>query len=87
MREFYVVNKSVIKVYIMKTRLKKLQDLFDFIDENYGCGPQEEIIDENKVDEYIENFINDFKDYKIFKRFSVLNEDTNKTILESLNEI
>ena len=44
----------------MKTRLEELQELFDYIDEGYGYGPSEEIIDEDKVDIYIRNFINNF---------------------------
>ena len=68
-------------------RLDKLIQLFDKIDEEIGIGPSEEIIDETKVDVYINNFINKFKQYKVFDMLCSLNENTNKSLLEELNEI
>ncbi len=68
-------------------RLDKLIQLLDKIDEEIGIGPSEEIIDETKVDVYISNFINEFKQYKVFDMLYSLNENTNKSLLEELNEI
>lgn len=68
-------------------RLDKLIQLLDKIDEEIGIGPSEEIIDETKVDVYISNFINEFKRYKVFDMLYSLNENTNKSLLEELNEI
>ncbi len=68
-------------------RLDKLIQLFDKIIEEIGIGPSEEIIDETKVDVYINNFINKFKQYKVFDMLCSLNENTNKSLLEELNEI
>jgi hypothetical protein len=69
------------------TRLEKLNLLFDKIDSEIGIGPSEEIIDESKVNTYIENFITEFKQYKVFDMLCSLNESTNKSLLEELEEI
>ena len=68
-------------------RLDKLIQLLDKIDEEIGIGPSEEIIEETKVDVYINNLINKFKQYKVFDMLCSLNENTNKSLLEELNEI
>ena len=68
-------------------RLKKLNLLFERIDEEIGIGPSEEIVDESKVDAYIANFINEFKQYKVFELLQTLNENTNKSLLEEINDI
>ena len=60
-------------------RLEKLNLLFDRIDE--------EIIDGSKINEYIENFICEFKQYKVFEMLQTLNERTNKSLLEELEEL
>lgn len=69
------------------TRLEKLKLLFDKIDLEIGIGPSEEIIDETKVDRYIENFISEFKQYKVFDMLQTLNESSNKSLLEELEEL
>lgn len=69
------------------TRLEKLKLLFDKIDLEIGIGPSEEIIDETKVDMYIEKFISEFKQYKVFDMLQTLNESSNKSLLEELNDI
>lgn len=68
-------------------RLKKLNLLFEKIDEEIGIGPSEEIVDESKVDTYIANFINEFKQYKVFELLQTLNENANKSLLEEINDI
>ena len=68
-------------------RLEKLNLLFDRIDEEIGIGPSEEIIDGSKINEYIENFICEFKQYKVFEMLQTLNESTNKSLLEELEEL
>ena len=68
------------------TKLNKLKELFEEIDDNIGIGPSEKIIDENKVDDYINNFINEFKNYKVFEMLSIMNENESKSYLERLNE-
>lgn len=78
---------------MLKTRLDKLQEVFDDIDINYGYGPSEAIIDESKVDQYIQNFINKFKQYPdIYEELSVLtqgaiNEGDTKSPIERLKDI
>ena len=69
------------------SRLEKLNLLFDRIDEEIGIGPSEEISDETKIDIYVENFINEFKKYKVFEMLQILNENSSKSLLEELNEI
>lgn len=69
------------------TRLEKLNLLFDKIDLEIGIGPSEKIIDETKVDMYIKNFISEFKRYKVFDMLQTLNESSNKSLLEELNDI
>ncbi len=69
------------------SRLKQLNLLFERIDEEIGIGPSEEITDETKIDIYVENFINEFKKYKVFEMLQILNENSSKSLLEELNEI
>ena len=69
------------------SRLKQLNLLFERIDEEIGIGPSEEISDETKIDIYVENFINEFKKYKVFEMLQILNECTNKSLLEELEEL
>ncbi len=69
------------------SRLKQLNLLFERIDEEIGIGPSEEIVDETKIDIYVENFINEFKKYKVFEMLQILNENSSKSLLEELNEI
>ena len=69
------------------SKLKKLNLLFERIDEEIGIGPSEEITDESKVTIYIENFINEFKKYKVYEMLQTLNESTNKSLLEELEEL
>ena len=69
------------------SRLKQLNLLFERIDEEIGIGPSEEISDETKIDIYVENFINEFKKYKVFEMLQILNENSSKSLLEELNEI
>ena len=53
------------------SRLERLNLLFDRIDEEIGIGPSEEIIDESKINKYIENFIGEFKQYKVFEMLQI----------------
>lgn len=70
------------------TRLEKLQNIFEQIDEGIGIGPSEQIIDESKVDEYILNFKNKLEKYKIKEHFEVIYEEYgNKSFMEKLDEI
>ena len=69
------------------TKIERLNLLFDRIDEEIGIGPSEEIIDESKINIYINNFISEFKKYKVFEMLQTLNESTNKSLLEELEEL
>ena len=69
------------------SRLEKLKSLFERIDDEIGIGPSEDIIDDNKVDEYIKNFLMEFEEYKVFDMLKSLNENNGKSLLEELNEI
>lgn len=73
-----------------KQRLEELQNIFEQLDEDYGFGPSEPIEDENKIDEYIKNFM-----YKVQVEYPILYEDVakldedfgGKSYLELLNEV
>ncbi len=75
----------------MKTnaeRFNNFKSLLDEIDLDYGFGPNEEIIDESKVEGYISNFIEYSKKIKVYDIYlSKLNENESKSLLERLYEI
>jgi hypothetical protein len=75
----------------MKTNKERFDDfksVLDEIDSDYGFGPNEEIIDESKVEEYISNFVEYSKKIKVYDVYlSKLNENESKSLLERLYEI
>lgn len=71
-----------------KERLNNFKLLLEEIDNNYGFGPNEDILDEYKVDTYIENFIEYTKKIKVYDLYlTKLNENESKSLLERLNEL
>lgn len=71
-----------------KSRLEKLKEIFEVLDLDYGYGPDDEIIDESKINIYIQNFLNKFNQYPdIISELSVINESYGKSILEALNDV
>lgn len=61
--------------------------LLEEIENDYGFGPNEDISDYTKIDEYISNFINYSKERLMYESFCKLYENESKSILERLNEI
>ena len=61
--------------------------LLEEIENDYGFGPNEDISDYRKIDEYITNFINYSKERLMYESFCKLYENESKSILERLNEI
>lgn len=71
-----------------KSRLEKLKEIFEVLDLDHGYGPDDEIIDESKINIYIQNFLNKFNQYPdIISELSVINESYGKSILEALNDV
>ena len=71
-----------------KDKLNNFKLILDEIDRDYGFGPSEEIIDESKINEYIENFLEYSKKIKVYDVYlSKLNENESKSLLERLNEL
>lgn len=71
-----------------KERFNNFKSLLDEIDNDYGFGPNEDIIDESKVDDYILNFIQYAKKIKVYDIYlSKLNENESKSLLERLYEL
>lgn len=71
-----------------KERLKNFKLLLEEIDIDYGFGPDEDILDESKVDLYIKNFIEYSKKIKVYDLYlNKLNENETKSLLERLNEL
>lgn len=71
-----------------KERLNNFKLLLEEIDENYGFGPNEDILDESKVDLYIKNFVEYSKKIKVYDTYmSRLYENECKSLLERLNEL
>lgn len=60
-------------------RFKQFKDLLEEIDNDYGFGPNEEICDENKINEYIKNFISYSKSINVYEYY--------KTKLDELERI
>lgn len=71
-----------------KEKFNNFKLLLDEIDNDYGFGPNEDIIDESKVDEYIINFINYTKKINVYDTYlTILNENESKSLLERLYEL
>lgn len=71
-----------------KERFNNFKSLLDEIDNDYGFGPNEDIIDESKVDDYILNFIQYAKKIKVYDIYlAKLNENESKSLLERLYEL
>ena len=70
-----------------KEKFEELKKIFEEIDTTYGVGPNEPITDSNKVNTYIENFIEYIKSRLIFEHFDKINEDNSKSFIERLNEL
>lgn len=69
-----------------KERLKNFKLLLEEIDTDYGFGPDEDILDESKVDLYIKRFIEYSKKIKVYDLYlNKLNENETKSLLERLN--
>ena len=70
-----------------KEKFGELKKIFEEIDTIYGVGPNEPITHPNKVDTYVENFIEYIKSRLIFEHFNKINEDSSKSFIERLNEL
>lgn len=71
----------------MTERQLKLADIINEIDDNYGIGNG--YVDENTdVDKFIEDFIYKFTiEHDLNNFINSINENTNKSYMEILNEI
>lgn len=71
-----------------KDKLNNFKLILDEIDRDYGFGPNEDILEESKINEYIENFLEYSKKIKVHDVYlSKLNENESKSLLERLNEL
>lgn len=70
------------------TRFERLQVVFEDIEWDYSFIPNEEIVDESKIDEYIENFVEYSKKKGFYEYFNEPhNKHGGKSYIELLNEI
>ncbi len=70
-----------------KEKFEKFLLILDEIDNDYGFGPNEPINDYDKIDTYIDNFVNYSKDMLIYDSFCKLYEDESLSIMERINEL
>ncbi len=69
------------------TRIQKLQQLMDLIDEAFGIG-LEEITENADVDDYIKRFIQTFTvEFDMNAELCEINESIGTSYVEKLNEI
>lgn len=69
------------------TRIQKLQQLMDLIDEAFGIG-LEEITENTDVDDYIKRFIQTFTvEFDMNAELCEINESIGTSYVEKLNEI
>ena len=68
-------------------KLNNFKLILDEIDRDYGFGPNEDILDSSKINEYIENFLEYSKKIKVHDVYlSKLNENGSKSLLERMDK-
>lgn len=88
-RGFSIFEKleSLKKSESEKTKLEKLQEIFEDIDWEIGIGPSEEIIDEKQIKSYIQNFKEKFKDHdELNELLNIHDEEIGLSFMERLDE-